>query len=110
MNMIRLERCIVTIASLDQWLATIENLRQCCCCCYSFDIQRCSINMVLGSYDVKMVRLVPSNFSMNQDKEMALFTIVSWELEYRNPLNSQDGLRFKLVLKRKIMNSLLTTY
>ena len=45
--------------------------------------------MVLGSYDVKMVRLVPSKFSMNQDKEMALFTIKSWELEYRNPLKSE---------------------
>ena len=77
---------------------------------YPFDIQRCSIEMVLGSYDVKMVRLVPSNFSMNQDKEMALFTITSWELEYRTPHKSEDGLRFNLVLKRKIMNCLLTTY
>ena len=47
---------------------------------YPFDIQHCSIEMVLGSYDVKMVKLVPSAFSMNEDKELALFTITSWNL------------------------------
>ena len=77
---------------------------------YPFDTQHCSIDMVLGSYDVKMVKLVPSDFSMNEDKELALFTITSWNLEYRSPLVSEEGLRFKVVLKRKVVNSLLTTY
>ena len=37
-------------------------------------------------------------------------TITSWNLEYRSPLVSEEGLRFKVVLKRKVVNSLLTTY
>ena len=77
---------------------------------YPFDTQHCSIDMVLGSYDIKMVTIVPSNFSMNEDTELTLFTIISWNLEYKSPLEPKDGLRFRLVLKRKIMNSLLTTY
>ena len=66
--------------------------------------------MVLGSYDVKMVQLVPSNFSMEESKELTLFQITSWNLNYRSQSNSQDGLRFAIVFKRKIMNCLLTTY
>ena len=77
---------------------------------YPFDTQHCTIEMVLGNYDVKMVRLVPSNFSMNEHIELALFTITSWNLEYRSPFESQDGLIFRIVLKRKVVNSLLTTY
>lgn len=77
---------------------------------YPFDTQSCSIEMVLGSYDENMVRLVPSNFSMNEDKELTLFSITSWDFEYRNHKNPQDGLRFRVVFKRKIVNSLLTTY
>ena len=66
--------------------------------------------MALGSYDLKMVTLVPSVMNMTEDTELTLFTITSWNLDYRNPLESQDGLRFTIVLKRRIMNSLLTTY
>ena len=66
--------------------------------------------MVLGSYDLKMVTLVPSVLNMTEDTELTLFTITSWNLDYRSPLESQDGIRFTIVLKRRIMNSLLTTY
>ena len=47
---------------------------------------------------------------MNEDKELTLFSITSWDFEYRNHKNPQDGLRFRVVFKRKIVNSLLTTY
>ena len=77
---------------------------------YPFDTQQCSIEMVLGSYDLKMVTLVPSVLNMTEDTELTLFTITSWNLDYRSPLESQDGIRFTIVLKRRIMNSLLTTY
>ena len=77
---------------------------------YPFDVHNCAIEMILGSYDMEMVELAPSDFSMNENTELTLFRITSWVLEHRNPLEPQDGLRFSLVLKRKIMNSLLTTY
>ena len=42
---------------------------------YPFDTQQCSIEMVLGSYDLKMVTLVPSVLNMTEDTELTLSLI-----------------------------------
>ena len=41
---------------------------------------------------------------------MTLFVITDWALERRNATNAQKGIKMKIVLKRKLMNELMTTY
>ena len=64
----------------------------------------------MGALDLETVRLVPDLLWMEEDKDMTLFVITDWTLESRNATNSQKGLKMRIVLKRKLMNELMTTY
>ena len=77
---------------------------------YPFDTQTCSIEMVLSSYDMEMVQLTPHQLIMSNNKDLALFRITEWRLQFRNSDRADDGVRMKIVLKRKVMTVLLTTY
>ena len=66
--------------------------------------------MAMGRLDQKMVRLLPHKIWMEENKDMTLFLITKWSLEERNPNNPVDGVRMRVVLKRKITNELMTTY
>ena len=39
-----------------------------------------------------------------------MYVITKWTLEYRNQERSEEGIQMKLVLKRRIINELLTSY
>ena len=72
--------------------------------------QVCSIEMMVDDLDMKTVLLVPSNLRMEQFVDMTLYVIKNWTLDYRNTSNHQNGVRMTLLLKRKIMNEMMTTY
>ena len=66
--------------------------------------------MTMGALDLKTVRLVADLLWMKERKDMTLFTISHWTLEEKNASNSDEGLKMRIVLKRKLMNELMTTY
>ena len=47
---------------------------------------------------------------MEETLDLTLFVITNWNLEYRNTSNLQKGVKMTIVLKRKIMNEMMTTY
>ena len=77
---------------------------------FPFDTQACSIDMVLSHDDQNMGELVPSILEMTEDTDLTLFMVKRWVLGYKLIGNAKDGLKMRVVLKRKIMNQLLTTY
>ena len=72
--------------------------------------QVCSIELTVDDLDMKTVLLVPSNLRMEQFVDMTLYVIKNWTLDYRNTSSRQNGVRMTIVLKRKIMNEMMTTY
>ena len=63
--------------------------------------------MGLGSNSKESVHLLPGQLLMKQNLNMHIFKITSWDLKYNE---NQDGLRVSIVLKRKFVSELMTTY
>ena len=57
--------------------------------------------------DLDTVKLIANQMWMNQTKDMTLYVIKRWELTANE---ETGGVRMIIVLKRKIMNEMMTTY
>ena len=66
--------------------------------------------MVVGTLDLKTVSLRHDMLYLKQHKDMTLFQITHQELFYTNASNAEQGLRMLIVLKRKIMSEIMTTF
>ena len=47
---------------------------------------------------------------MKEKTTLTMYVITKWTLEYRNHEHPEEGIQMKLVLKRRIINELLTSY
>ena len=63
--------------------------------------------MNVDSLDQETVCLLAQDFSSKQEEDMTLFTIT--RLVFENG-TSQNGIRMKMTMKRKIMSEMMTTY
>ena len=77
---------------------------------YPFDKQECSINMKTTKLDNPMMMLFPKNLWMDQDPDMTLYSMKNWDITYRNGNDPKKGIWMTIVLRRKIMSEMLTTY
>ena len=77
---------------------------------HNFHFQTCYINMAMGSLDSTTVVLVPGQMVMSQRLNMILFRNVEWNLEKATFDNGKEGVRMKIVMKRKITSEMMTTY
>jgi len=66
--------------------------------------------MVVGTLDLRTVKLRPDLLFMRQPKDMTLFEITHQELFYMNQTNPEMGIRMLIVLKRKVMSEMMTTF
>ena len=73
-------------------------------------MQECTIEMVVGTLDLKTVSLRHDLLWLKQAKDMTLFRITHQELFYTNASNPEQGLKMLIVLKRKIMSEIMTTF
>ena len=62
--------------------------------------------MTIRMLDLKTVTLLAKQIWMNETRDMTLFVIQRWSL---NTIES-GGVRMTIVLKRKIMNEMMTTF
>ena len=66
--------------------------------------------MTMDTLNLDTVMLQPKDLRMEETLDMTLFVIRNWTLEYRNTSSLQKGVKMTIVLKRKIMNEMMTTY
>ena len=66
--------------------------------------------MVVGTLDLKTVTLRYGLLWLKQAKDMTLFRITHQELFYTNASNPEQGLKMLIVLKRKVMSEIMTTF
>ena len=62
--------------------------------------------MTSDMLDLDTVKLVAKNLFMNESKDLTLFMIKNWNLS----TTDDGGVKMTIVLKRKIMNEMMTTY
>ena len=70
----------------------------------------CTIDMLVGTLDLKTVILHPDKLELEQEKDMTLFQITNHRLIFTNSSNPKQGMRMIVVMKRKIMSEIMTTY
>ena len=64
--------------------------------------------MDVGSLDQNSVTLAPHEVSLLQSKDMTLFEIT--DIVLVNDTSRKTGIRMTIVMKRKIMSEMMTTY
>ena len=77
---------------------------------YPFDKQTCSIDMTMETLVMTSVTLIPDRLVMSQQLDMHIFKITDWSLHHKTDRNGNAGLRMDVVLKRKIVSEMMTTY
>ena len=66
--------------------------------------------MLVGTLDLKTVTLHPDKLELEQEKDMTLFQITNHRLIFTNSSNPKQGMKMIVVMKRKIMSEIMTTY
>ena len=77
---------------------------------YPFDTQRCTMDMTVKKLEREVLKLDPKSVQMLGQVMLTQYVIKSWELAYRNTSNLADGIHVVIILRRRIVNELLTTY
>ena len=65
---------------------------------------------MVGSLDKPMLKLFPKELIMKQDADLALFQIIDWNLLYRETKSPDEGIQLVIVLRRKILSEMMSTY
>ena len=66
--------------------------------------------MAMGSLDRDTVNLVPGQLIMEESQDMPIFFMTNWELKKHRFDLRKNGLRLVVVMKRKIISEMMTTY
>ena len=66
--------------------------------------------MTVGRLDKPTMLLIPKDLWVEQDKDMTLFQLTNLSLKFRNETDPMEGIWMTLVLKRKIMSEMLSTF
>ena len=66
--------------------------------------------MVVESLDKPMLKLFPKELIMKQDADLALFQIIDWNLLYRETKSPDEGFQLVIVMRRKILSEMMSTY
>ena len=77
---------------------------------YPFDKQTCSIDMTTSELDRSILRLFPKKLWMEQDVDMTLFHMDSWDLDFRSRSAPEEGVSMTIVLRRKILSEMMGTF
>ena len=77
---------------------------------YPFDKQTCAIEISTSDLDRSTLRLLPKKLCMEQDRDMTLFHMDHWDLDFRNKSAPEDGVSMTIVLRRKILSEMMGTY
>ena len=76
-----------------------------------FLAQICQIKMAVDHLEKDTVTLVPDILQMQEERDgIPIYTILDWRFKYCNDSDPNSGIVVEILLKRKIMSELMTTY
>ena len=77
---------------------------------YPFDTQICYVYLAVGHQYMDTVEMVPRKIKMRGRTLLPQYVLQKWDLEYNNKTCPSQGLHVRIVLSRRIVSELLTTY
>jgi hypothetical protein len=77
---------------------------------YPFDSQKCFVDISTKKLDLYSVVIYPFKLEMSGPTVLTQFIITSQSFDFANTTNHSAGLRVTIVLKRRIVNELLTSF
>lgn len=77
---------------------------------YPFDTQICRVNLVVRKLETGVMMVTPNMLAMESETVLTQYIIKNWTLAYNNITDPNQGIRMEIVLKRRIMNAVLTVY
>ena len=60
--------------------------------------------------EISVMEITPHIITMESETVLTQYIITNWTLDYKNASMVSDGIQMTLVLKRRILNAILTVY
>ena len=70
----------------------------------------CTVNLIVRKLETSVMEITPHVITMESETVLTQYLITNWTLEYKNASNVGAGIQMTLVLKRRILNAILTVY
>ena len=74
------------------------------------DLQVCAVNLMVRKLEISVMEITPHIITMESETVLTQYIITNWTLDYKNASMVSDGIQMTLVLKRRILNAILTVY
>ena len=72
--------------------------------------QVCTVNLIVRKLETSVMEITPHMITMESRTVLTQYLITNWTLAYNNASNVDAGIQTTIVLKRRILNSILTVY
>ena len=73
-------------------------------------LQVCTVNLIVRKLETSVMEITPHIITMESETVLTQYIITNWTLEYKDTSNVNAGIKMTLVLKRRILNAILTVY
>ena len=68
------------------------------------------MNLMVRKLEISVMEITPHIITMESETVLTQYIITNWTLDYKNASMVSDGIQMTLVLKRRILNAILTVY
>ena len=72
--------------------------------------QVCTVNLIVRKLEKSVMEITPHIITMESELVLTQYLITNWTLAYTNASNVDTGIQMTVVLKRRILNAILTVY
>ena len=76
---------------------------------YPFDIQECTIDLVIDGNTAKFIDLLPGNLTYSGSTDLAQYFIMSYNI-YSANIKGKQGVQVSITLGRRLLGTILTVY
>ena len=73
-------------------------------------LQVCTVNLIVRKLETSVMEITPHIITMESETVLTQYIITNWTLAYINASNVDMGIQMTVVLKRRILNAILTVY
>ena len=70
----------------------------------------CTVNLIVRNLETSVMEIRPHLITMESETVLTQYLITNWTLAYNNASNVDSGIQMTIVLKRRILNAILTVY
>ena len=74
------------------------------------DFQVCTVNLMVRKLEISVMEITPHIIAMESETVLTQYIITNWTLDYKNASMVSDGIQMTFVLKRRVLNAILTVY